>query len=597
MKRIVSLLLSIAFILSIASGCGKTETASPAENKPSVTEVKVTFPCSTGTKAIVEGETVLATQAYMLSRAYIEKLETYDMDTFDAQEYSALAANALEALRITEALSASLEQHAAVLAQIEETAPVSQEKATFEELSMSQRRTSLIPVAYAEEESEAVRFAEDLTKTFDEAETGGKLKAVAEKYGTDVKRAKVMLEQAQAILDGETYTNQAELENKWYEAAVETKAAASAIGFGVAVAASGGIAAGGVTAAGLSEAGGLAFSGVNAIIDMGTAVTIHETHGEGNEYTAAWEKTGAMYAPLSAVFSLSGGIQNIVDFRNPEKAAQAVDNAAQALLVGLGAARDYLQDDTVMGVNVSVFGGKREVTIRTAETSDPEAVKAVLEKTGIPEAAQASPEQTPQAQPLSEADTIIQSMKAVTDPENPMDLDASLSAVDDAFAQALQEEGLSELTPLPEKSEEPEVSDEAEDPEDAAEPEVSDEAEDPEDTAEPETDETSETTGGLSAADVVGTYVFTQDGRSTTYTYKRVDDTHLKMECDGYTPETGSYDPKTGTFVFYETDEFGGETMTSEIKTVFSAEKGGIKAILSLSVDGELFGSLSAMKE
>ena len=107
MKRILSILMVIALVFTMISGCGKNSSEKSA-SKDTISEVKVTFPCSTGIKATVEGEAVIATQVYLLARAYVEKLEMYDMDSFDADEYKKLLAESLEAFRIAESLSKSL---------------------------------------------------------------------------------------------------------------------------------------------------------------------------------------------------------------------------------------------------------------------------------------------------------------------------------------------------------------------------------------------------------------------------------------------------------------------------------------------------------
>lgn len=482
MKRVISIILIMTLIFTMVS-CGQTE------EKSSITEVKVTIPCSTGTRAIVEGEAVIATQAYLLARAYFEKLETYNMDSFDAQEYIKLLAEATEAFRIAEAFSDSLEMHAGALEEIEKNDSVQQEKARYELLSMFTDSTLYSPfvtVAYAaEEKSPAEKYAEELTKTFDNAKNGQKLKAVAEKYGTDIKKAKIMLEQAQAILEGAAYEDQADFENKCYEAAVETKAAASAIGFGVAVAASGGIAAGGASATGIIEAGGLVMNGVNAVIDMGTAVTIHATNGEGNEYTAAWEKTAEMLAPVNAVFAIGGGIQNIKDFRDPEKAKDMVNNAAQAFLTGMGFARDYIQDGTVLGVSSNIINGYREIIVRSSDTSDPEAAKEVLLKTGISEETLnndgSSAQQTQEAYLGTEADVYIEAMGELVDTEEPLDIDAFIENVDNAFRECAADEGAEteEVTePATEPATEPVTEPESEPENSVSDPKESEESSD-----------------------------------------------------------------------------------------------------------------------
>ena len=321
MKRAISLLLAVAMLLSLATGCATRENSN---------KVRFRLPLSTGIEAVVEGEAVIATQMYLLARSYIEKLEFYDLDAFDARAYADLAKRAWEAVHIAEVLAESFRRHAEALTLLEENgmSPRQIRSNYYSRLSaMSEEAPapipfSLVTTAYAGGKSPAMQFAEEVTKTFDQAKNGQKLQAIAEKYGTDAKRAKVILEQSQAILTGDAYMEQADFENKCYQAAVETKAAASTAGFIVTVAmtggaaaagaaAAGGAAAGGsaaVTAAGIIEAGGLVCSGVNMVVDVGTAVTIRSTNGEGNAYTEAFDKLGSAVAPVSTAFAIGGGI-------------------------------------------------------------------------------------------------------------------------------------------------------------------------------------------------------------------------------------------------------------------------------------------------
>lgn len=573
MKRAISIILAITLIFALTTGCGKKEAENP------ITEVKVTIPCSTGSRAIVEGEAVIATQVYLLSRAYFEKLETYDMDSFNAQEYSDLLAEAQEAFRVAEALCDSFESHAGSLADMEENESVQQEKATYELLSASTdsaQSSALAAVAYAaEEESPAVRFAEELTKTFDSAKNGQKLKAIAEKYGTDVKKAKAMLDQAQAILEGAAYEDQAAFENKCYEAAVETKAASSAIGFGVACMASGGLTlAGGASIAGVAEAGGIVCSGLNAVIDMGTAITIHLTNGEGNELTADFEKASEVLAPATTVFGIAGGIQNIKDFRNPEKAVEAVDNAAQAFLVGLGLARDYVQDGTVLGVSSNIIDGYREIIVRSADTSNPEAAKEVLLKTGISEEALedvvSTAEQAQDGHLGAEADAYIEAMGEIADPKNPIDVDEFIENVDKEFQICLAAEGA-------------EVSgtNEDEDTESKIENKSNDSKGD-----------NAEKKSVLLAADVAGSYYFPELEDSAKIDISVSDDSHLTLtDVDNGESFVGDYDETTGVFRAVLSDRF-----KWYVTVTFTDTGHGIQAVLEEALGGTSVTS-SAMKE
>ena len=573
MKRVISIILIMTLIFTMV-GCGQTE------DKSSITEVKVTIPCSTGTRAIVEGEAVIATQAYLLARAYFEKLETYNMDSFDAQEYSKLLAEATEAFRIAEAFSDSLEMHAGALEEIEKNDSVQQEKARYELLSMFTDSTLYSPfvtVAYAaEEKSPAEKYAEELTKTFDNAKNGQKLKAVAEKYGTDIEKAKIMLEQAQAILEGAAYEDQADFENKCYEAAVETKAAASAIGFGVAVAASGGIAAGGASATGIIEAGGLVMNGVSAVIDMGTAVTIHATNGEGNEYTAAWEKTAEMLAPVNAVFAIGGGIQNIKDFRDPEKAKDMVNNAAQAFLTGIGFARDYIQDGTVLGVSSNIINGYREIIVRSSDTSDPEAAKEVLLKTGISEETMKNSDFSDEQYDGhigAVADFYIEAMGELIDPDNPIDVNESLKNVDNVIHPS-EADSFKEDDNINVSAETPVVDLESE------------EISEPPDTS---GNMLSDHSDALRAADVAGSYYFPELEDSAKIDFSVSDDSHLMMtDVDNGESFPGDYDETTGTLYIVVSDRF-----KWYVTVKFTADENGILAEIDESLNGSSIKSSS----
>ena len=573
MKRVISIILIMTLIFTMV-GCGQTE------DKSSITEVKVTIPCSTGTRAIVEGEAVIATQAYLLARAYFEKLETYNMDSFDAQEYSKLLAEATEAFRIAETFSDSLEMHAGALEEIEKNDSVQQEKARYELLSMFTDSTLYSPfvtVAYAaEEKSPAEKYAEELTKTFDNAKNGQKLKAVAEKYGTDIKKAKIMLEQAQAILEGAAYEDQADFENKCYEAAVETKAAASAIGFGVAVAASGGIAAGGASATGIIEAGGLVMNGVSAVIDMGTAVTIHATNGEGNEYTAAWEKTAEMLAPVNAVFAIGGGIQNIKDFRDPEKAKDMVNNAAQAFLTGMGFARDYIQDGTVLGVSSNIINGYREIIVRSSDTSDPEAAKEVLLKTGISEETMKNSDFSDEQYDGhigAVADFYIEAMGELIDPDNPIDVNEFLKNVDNVIHPS-EADSFKEDDNINVSAETPVVDLESE------------EISEPPDTS---GNMLSDHSDALRAADVAGSYYFPELEDSAKIDFSVSDDSHLMMtDVDNGESFPGDYDETTGTLYIVVSDRF-----KWYVTVKFTADENGILAEIDESLNGSSIKSSS----
>ncbi len=572
MKKTIGILLAVVLALAVLSGCGNEKSETP------VTEVKVMLPASTGVRAITEGEAVLATQFYLLSRAYVEKLAGYDLNSFDAEKYGRLISEAAESARIAESFSASLEAHAGELAEAEKAGLAGmKEKASYEQMSVlpaNVRTSPFITAVYAaEDKSPAVKYAEEITKAFDNAKNGQKLKAVAEQYGTDLKKAKIMLEQAQAVLEGAAYEKQADFENKCYEAAVETKAAASAIGAGVAIIATGG------SAAGIMETGGLVFGGINAIIDVGTAASVHVSEGEGNEYTKMFEKASEAIAPVAAVFSIGGGIQNIKDFRNPEKALEAVDNAAQAFLAGVGFARDYLQDGTVLGVSSNIYNGYKEIIVQAAKTSNPDAAKEVLLSAGV------SQEEI-EGRSVSETgfpDKYIEAMEDIIDPENPFDAEGFLFNVNLAFRDALIDENIIEETRESVTVTEKQTT--AEETTSQAETEK-------QTTEEPKETETEQGKDALPASEVVGTYAFPGADDTWTQVFTIYDDTHLKATDDAGEVIIGKYDENTGVFFFSDGDE---EFMAS-VQVTFTRAGSGIKADMVLTIGGESAVS-SAMRE
>lgn len=593
MKKALSIITAIALIITVITGCGNKETESPAaesgalaaesgasaaEVEGQVAGIEVTLPVATGTRAMVEGEAVITTQLYLLARAYFEKLETYDMNSFDAKEYSDLLSRALEAFRIAEAFSVSLESHASTLAQIEEKGTSEQEKASYVQLSMKKEKTGYSPfvmVAYAaDKKSAAVKYAEDLTKTFDDAKSGQKLKAVAEKYGTDVKKAKVMLEQAQSILEGAAYEDQAAFENKCYELAVETKSACSTTVFVLSCITSSGLtAAGSASVGGIVEAGGVAFNGVSAIIDLGTAATIHTTNGEGNEYTAAWDKTAELVAPVAAVFSIAGGIQNYTDFKDPTKVLEKYDNLAQACLTGVGTARDYIQDGTVLGVSANIIDGYKKVFAYSAQAGTKAAEEALIKSGVSEEALTAKPGESAlqQSQEGTGLEAYIEAMGSLTDPSDPLNVEAILGTVDTAFRDCAAQEGVEapvlDITQI--------ASSTAEEAADVEEAEAG-----------------SETAGNAPAiSKVAGSYTFQGEGDPWIQIVTVVDDTHLQF-LDAEDPEAvivGTYDEDTGVFSYSETSE----DFTSSVKVTFTDTGSGIRANLVLTLSNES-GSMDA---
>ena len=346
--------------------------------------VEVTLPASTGARAAVEEEAAVAVEAYLVARAYYDKLENYDLENFDPDDYNDLLDRAVTAFEIADELSAALEEDAEYLSELEDEGVTEAGAAVYRELTARPRTINPFTVtAYAADESPSMKWAQDITKIYDKAPVGKGIRTLAAELGTDAKHAYALLTQAQNTIAGDAMA-EAEYWNAAYQTAVETKAAASAAGFAVAVAASGGAAAGIASAL---EVGGVVCSGVQAVLDVGTAVTIATTNGEGNEYTTAFENTSSQFAPISAFFALGNAGVNAY---NIYKGVDVGDNKAQAIIYLANSVTDYFTSDgSILGGTLTYNKDGLSFTLMdTLFGTDPkqqEAAKKMLRDLGVDE--------------------------------------------------------------------------------------------------------------------------------------------------------------------------------------------------------------------
>lgn len=487
-RRISCILLSILLISSTLVSCGKKEnneetgkeTVSITDNTETgeagkINSAVVTVKYPEGLRAVVEGEAAVAFQAYLVSRAYYEKLVTYDLDNFDANEYMELYKKADNTARIAEKLAANLEKDCELLAEKEDAGEVMAQPATMEIVASNfvesreavlarnlnkERLTGLLFVkAYAAEKSSAVKWAEDITNQFDKAPTGKKLKTLAEQMGTDVKHVRSMVDMAQDILTGDAYTDQAEVENLCYQRAYEIKAGASTAGFVVAVAASGGAAAGPLVTA--ISTGGVVCNGVGAVLDIGSAGTIVYTNGEGNDYTVAFEKTASQFAPVNAAFGFAGAavnVKNLADIAKGKttlvdgttivdgisKNQAIIENSGQAIVYMGSEIQNYADSGSVLGGSFTRTDEGWEITLKdTVLGTSPEekkAVENVLTETGISDdvakqvaegnAGGNTDDSDTTAFP---ADTYIEMWDGFNDEEHPFDADAYIELIEETI--------------------------------------------------------------------------------------------------------------------------------------------------------------------
>ena len=385
MKRVTRLALSVLILASLLvqmSGCGLFG-GKTGDGEMDISGVCVTIPYSEGLRAVVEMEAADTLSRYIIARSYLEMLDNFDVSdeaTFDAEAYQALFDQTLEAFEIAQLMSDDLEDNAALLEEkMNQGYTGYSGSVTYQEYAPytsdpSLRRSASNPFilqASAAEDSEALKWAKELTDAYDKAPAGKGLRTLAAQLGTDAKRAYALLKQAQAIIEGDAYGAEASAANDAYKLAVSTKAVASTAGFVVSVVATGG--ATGVAAA--IGTAGAAVNGANAILDVGAAGTIVYTNGEGNEYTAMFDQTSKDFSHVTFVVGLLGAGAGVNDATKAETAANIINST----LFFFGQAdyiADNLSDMTAMtvqsgtgGLKVFTEKGKFEKTTEGLKTA------------------------------------------------------------------------------------------------------------------------------------------------------------------------------------------------------------------------------------
>ena len=460
--RFLSVLLSLA-LLAALFGCagfgGQTGT-----QEGGLHAAEGTIPAPAPQRAIVEDSQAMAVGSYLVARMYLEKLLQYDTAQGNKEDYDQLLADTVTAFenaaKLAETLKSSVD-----MAELTEAAGAAAcvGQAQYRELSFRGARSSgFILTASAADDSPAVRWAKEITAIYDGAPPMKGVRTLAAQLGTDAKHAYAQLKQAQAILEGAAYDDFGDYANKCYQTAVVLKAAGTTAGFVASVAVAGpatGLAA-------VAQTGGIVMNGVNTVLEIGQAGTIITTNGEGNEYTAALEKTEAQMAPIGQVFnvmSIGLNAHKLLTGGYGKDAAQAAaDGSYSKYLDGvkndvfgvssfLGtSAYDYADSGSILSGTVTKTDKGFEFTLWDTLTGksaeDEKNVKDALAQAGIPskdvQTAQQTQNPTPPALnevPLSEAQKIIDEYSGIG-PDSGFDADAYGRAV-----QEKQEEVMTEL--------------------------------------------------------------------------------------------------------------------------------------------------------
>lgn len=434
MKRIISLILALALAASLCGCFGFSGLVSKLENAAAggVHGAEVFLPAPSPQRALLEDTQSLSVGAYLVARMYLEKLLQYDVARGNKEDYDRLLADTVSAFETAEQLAATLET-AADMTELSEAvgAAAFRGKAQYKSLSFGASRSSgFILTASAAEDPPAVQWAKEITAIYDNAPAMKGVRTLAAQLGTDAKHAYAQLKQAQAILEGAAYDDFADYANTCYKTAVALKAAGTTAGLVVSVAVAGpatGLAA-------VAQTGGIVMNGVNTVLEIGQAGTILTTNGEGNEYTAALEKTEAQMAPIGQVFNvMSLGLNAhklLTGGYGKDAAAAAANGTYTQYLDGVkndvfGATSylctsvyDFCDSGSILSGTVTKTDKGFEFTLwdtltgKSAEAQ--ENVKDTMENAGVPakdvETAQKTENPTPPVPnevPLSEAQKII----------------------------------------------------------------------------------------------------------------------------------------------------------------------------------------------
>ena len=593
---IIAMVLVAAILISVFAFSRFLDNYS-ADSADGVRRYEVTLPASDGARAVVEQQAAVAVEAYLVARAYLDKLEHYDLDSFDPDEYLELMRRAATAFEVADALCGAFEENAELLAELADEGIYGADAATYRELaSAAHSGGPVFTTAYADDRNEAREWAEDIQRMYDAVPPSKALQVLAHSLKTDTEHASLMFQQAQAIIKGDAEA-EADYYNAAYITAVETKAVATTAGFVVAVAATGGTAAPLATAIGT---GGIVCNGVNAVLDIGTAVTIKTTNGEGNEWTTFFEKTSADFAPVSGLFALAGAGVNSY---NIYKGVDVYDNKVQGMIFIANTVTEYLTGGTILGCNVSAGESGTKLTVSAAEVANEETTKNLLTGLGIPaeiigEAVSIADGEKPlpeEPDGLGEAaDQYIEQWDIFTDPDEPFDVEGYNGYMRESFDTAAEEQRRAAAAG-------PQLNPETDWLEDDVEETAVTATPAPKPTATPEPADTPALEGGYEEG-VAGKYYMICDGiegerHVESYAYVTLYDSgRMEIICnDDNDFIVGTYDPQKHTFVGHGESDHDWLTATvfdsGTTTLVFNTEaspvtaSGRVEAVLVIGTD------------
>lgn len=342
---------------------------------------RVTLPSIEGERMVLEKAGALATRQYIIARLKTDALIEYDINTGSIDELKAMIDDTAEAWRLCE-LASTKTSELVEYAQSMNSSEAIPSAMMVESKSKVPSLHLLTTIAYASEENAAVKWAKELTGKFDSYPAGQKIKQLSENLGTDAKNAFAQLKMAQALLEGDAYNKQADVEQQIEHALMATKTACKT---GLYV---GGVIASGGTATGILEAGGMIIGGVDTIVDI-AATGSNIILGEKNMVTMAANDLKDVVGPIASVaggINIIGGGALTEGFKAGATVAEKMGSLDKLTYIG-ESVLDFANDGNILGGMVTVGDdGKTTVTMNeiSLEGKTPDEVAKELKDTGLP---------------------------------------------------------------------------------------------------------------------------------------------------------------------------------------------------------------------
>lgn len=370
MKKRLALLLTITMVVSLI-GCGGSDAATSslqADNESNVSadepkekeeaageitegkvnEAQVTFSKESEDRLKVEANAANAVNLYIVADAYLNKFLAYDAQNGNEEEYKQLLENAIKAYENVGIVSSALSKEAGELekAESDEAYSGADGSGAFKEtayIGTSYKKSwdPFVLTVYAAQESEAVKWAKDITERFDKAPAGKGIRTLAEQMGTDAKRAYQQLKQAQNILAGDAYSNFADRADACYKTAKVLKTAGTAAQLTLSVITANPTS----TIDAIMTSGGIVINGMNTMLEVGQTGSLLIV-GDDNRVSKKLENMEDALAPIGATIGLYGFSSNLL---KGKKLAEDAPALADTLMYLGTSIYDYAADGKILG--------------------------------------------------------------------------------------------------------------------------------------------------------------------------------------------------------------------------------------------------------